>query len=213
MNKRYISLLAAAVLATGGAGAAAWAADKPKTDGAMHQREWKREDRPFSQPSERVEARLAYIRTALKITDAQKPQWDAYADAMRADARDADKRMADMRKKMEERWNARKDGKDAQRDDWQPPTAIERLEHERQFMSDELARLDARIAVEKPLYAALSPTQKQVADEVLGHGGHGGHGGMGHGGMGHGPMMGHEGPMGPGGPPMGAMGPGPGEQG
>lgn len=205
MNKRYINLLVAAALAAGGAGAAAWAADKPKNDGAMHQREWKREDRPFSQPSERVEARLAYIRTALKITDAQKPQWDAYADAMRADARDADKRMADMRKKMEERWNARKDGKEdktAQRDDWQPPTAIERLDHERQFLSDELARLDARIAVEKPLYAALSPTQKQVADEVLGHGGHGGHGGFGHGGFGHGgghgPMMGHEGPMGPG---------------
>jgi len=32
---------------------------------------------------ERVEARLAYLKTALKITDAQQSQWDAFASVMR----------------------------------------------------------------------------------------------------------------------------------
>jgi hypothetical protein len=30
----------------------------------------------------RIEARLAYLRTALKITDAQQPQWNANADVL-----------------------------------------------------------------------------------------------------------------------------------
>ena len=39
--------------------------------------------RAFSMPGERVEARLAYMKTALKITDAQQAQWNAFADVAR----------------------------------------------------------------------------------------------------------------------------------
>src|ERR1035437_1390765 len=46
------------------------------------------EHRPFTRPTERIEARLAYIKTALKITDAQQSQWDGYASFVRKNAQD-----------------------------------------------------------------------------------------------------------------------------
>ena len=33
-----------------------------------------------------VEGRIAFLKTELKITDAQTPQWNAFADALRANA-------------------------------------------------------------------------------------------------------------------------------
>ena len=38
-------------------------------------------------PFEHVEGRIAFLKAELKITDAQKPQWDAFADALRANAK------------------------------------------------------------------------------------------------------------------------------
>ena len=131
----------------------------------------------FSLPSERVEARLAYIKTALKITDAQQPQWDAFAGVMRKQAKEADVRMQEHRAKMTA------DGAHKR------PNAIERLERQQAHMATASTRIGERLAAQKPLYAALSPEQQQIADKVLaGHDGkHGGrHGGRGghHGGHG-----------------------------
>ena len=42
--------------------------------------------------AEHVEGRIAFLKTELKITDAQQPLWNAVADAMRANA----KEMTDM---------------------------------------------------------------------------------------------------------------------
>jgi hypothetical protein len=39
------------------------------------------------QPGQHIEGRLAFLKTELKITDAQAPQWNAYADALRANAK------------------------------------------------------------------------------------------------------------------------------
>jgi len=44
----------------------------------------------------RVEGRIAFLRTELRITDAQQPAWNAFADALRAEARS----MQDMRQRM-----------------------------------------------------------------------------------------------------------------
>ena len=55
----------------------------------------------FTKPSERIEARLAYIRTALKITDAQQAQWNAFAETLRNQARSADQRMQEFRAQRE----------------------------------------------------------------------------------------------------------------
>jgi periplasmic protein CpxP/Spy len=112
-------------------------------------------DRPFSRPSERVEARLAYEKTALKITDAQQSQWDAYANFARKNAQDMEQRFRSMRSGEQEHSKH------------QRPNAIERLERAQSFLVDAAARISQRLAVEKPLYAALSPGQQKVADVVL----------------------------------------------
>lgn len=112
-------------------------------------------DRPFSRPTERVEARLAYVKTALKITAAQQPQWDAYASLVRKYAQD-----------LEQRFESRRAAA-AGRAPQQRPSAIERLERAQSFHAEAVTRLNQLLAVEKPLYAALSPQQQQVADVVL----------------------------------------------
>jgi protein CpxP len=124
--------------------------------------------RAFTQPSERVEARLAYIRTALKITDAQQAQWNAFAETLRNQARAADQRMQEFRAQREQ-------GATRER-----PNAIARLEREQQRHAESAMRINERLAVQRPLYAALSTEQKAIADEVLAprrHGGRFGRGG------------------------------------
>ena len=125
----------------------------------------------FRLPSERVEARLAHLKTALKITDAQQTQWDAFANVKRKQAQGADARI-----------KARHDKK-ATRTEHQHATAIEQLEYRQQRMVMASERMGELLAVQKPLYAALSPEQQQLADKVLAgrrdggkRGGHRGHG-------------------------------------
>jgi hypothetical protein len=113
------------------------------------------EKRAFSLPSERVEARLAYLKTALKITAAQQTQWDAYAGEVRKEAGEMDQRVQAWRSHMTQ----------GPRD--HAPTAIERIERTQARLAAVLQRLNERLAVEKPLYAALTPDQKLVADEIL----------------------------------------------
>jgi periplasmic protein CpxP/Spy len=112
-------------------------------------------DRPFSRPTERVEARLAYVKTALKITDAQQSQWDAYANFARKNAQDMEQRFKSMRSDKQEHPKH------------QRPNAIERLERAQSFLADAVTRINQLLAVEKPLYAALSPEQQKAADVVL----------------------------------------------
>lgn len=133
------------------------------------------QDRAFKH-ADRVEARLAYLRSALKITAAQQSQWDAYANVHR-------KHAAAMEQGMQER-RARFD-KERGATERRRPTAVERHEFQRARLTVAAQRLDELLAVEKPLYAVLSPEQQRVADEVLAPGGRGGRGGHGaHGGHG-----------------------------
>src|SRR5689334_7138150 len=57
------------------------------------------ERRAHRSASERVEARIAYIRTALKITDAQNAQFENFANVLRKHAKDRDQRMEAFRAK------------------------------------------------------------------------------------------------------------------
>jgi hypothetical protein len=127
--------------------------------------------RAFRLPSERVEARLAYVRTALKITDAQQAQWESFANVLRKHARDMDQRI---QQRMAQRQQA-----GAQRTERPRFSAIERLERQQQRLTQRSARLNEVIAAAKPLYAAFSPEQKQLADQMLGERGQRGgqHGG------------------------------------
>lgn len=172
MNKLMMSALIAAGFAAAVPLSMAQTAS-PAPGAAQHQHQhFHHGKQAFSLPGERVEARLAYIKTALKITDAQQTQWDNFAGVMRKQARDADVQIQERRAKM------------AGNTEHKRPTAIERLERQQAFMATASARIGERLAVQKPLYAALSPEQQQVADKVLvghggkrsGHGRHGGHG-------------------------------------
>jgi hypothetical protein len=123
----------------------------PSASGHAH----KMADHPFSRPTERVDAKLAYVKTALKITDAQQSQWDAYASFVRKNAQD-----------MEQRFQSRRSAH-SEHSKHQRPNAIERLERTQSFLADAVTRINQLLAVEKPLYAALSPEQQKVADVVL----------------------------------------------
>jgi hypothetical protein len=170
MNKLLNTGLAS-VLALAAAGAIAQAPGnppaQPRGQGPMMDRTHRADTRAMK-PADRAEARLAYLRTALKITPAQEPQWNAYANFVRKATADAQQRFDQLRT---ERANA------------QRPNAIERLQRQQSMAQEQSRRLGELIAVQKPLYDSLSPDQKKVADEVLGpqrmfahRGGHGGPG-------------------------------------
>jgi len=122
---------------------------------AQHEPMMQQQPRPFSLPSERIEARLAYLRTALKITPAQETQWNAYAEVARRHARAQDERAKSWQADMHERMHGPQ------------PSAVERLERMQSFHADAVVRLNETLAALKPLYAALSPQQKAIADEIL----------------------------------------------
>ena len=103
-------------------------------------------------PSERVEARLAYQKTALKITDAQAAQWDAYANVVRKHAQAADQRVQQRRARMAE----------AKGGERKRPTAIERLERRQQMLTVAAARSTELLTVQKPLYRRCRATSSAL---------------------------------------------------
>lgn len=114
----------------------------------------------FRMPSERIEARLAYLKTALKITDAQQAQWDNFANVLRTQAREMDKRIQEHRAEPNQpRPNV-------------TVTAIDRLERMEARMQQRAARLNDVIGAAKPLYASFTPEQKQIADQMVAKAGH-----------------------------------------
>jgi hypothetical protein len=104
---------------------------------------------------DRVEGRIAFLRTELKITDAQAGAWNGVADALRANA----KKLAEVRASMMPRPG---DGQP------QASTIAGRLDLQEQWL---LARLDGTRAM-KAAFAKLTETlsddQKQTANDLLG---------------------------------------------
>lgn len=112
--------------------------------------------------TERVEARIAQLKTTLKITDAQLPQWNAFADTLRKQAQAGGERMK---------------ARQASAKGAKPATAIEQLEQRKAFLAAASARMDELLAAAKPLYAAFSPEQQKIADGLLARHGERGRGG------------------------------------
>ena len=97
-----------------------------------------------------VEARLAYVKTALSITEEQATAWKAYEDAARADVQSMQTVHQAMMTAM------------------QSGSAIDRMQTHITMMQ---ARLDALKVLEpaaETLYQALTPEQKKKADTLLG---------------------------------------------
>jgi hypothetical protein len=98
-----------------------------------------------------VEGRLAFLKTELKITDAQLPLWNAVADAIRANA-----------KSMSELMSGAMMGSSQT-----TATLPEKLALREKMMTAHLEALRRLKTAVDPLYAALSPEQKKSADELL----------------------------------------------
>jgi len=97
-----------------------------------------------------IEGRLAFIKTELKITAAQETLWNSYAAA----ARDSAGTML-----------ARCTAMAAQRNS--SISLPDRLDQNEQLMAARVNALRAVNAALKPLYAALSDSQKKSADELF----------------------------------------------
>jgi hypothetical protein len=166
MNRKLIAALFTVGLASAMPAAIAQTAS-PQTKGPQASHARQDHHAKHQLPSERIEARLAYIQMALKITDAQKPQWETFAATLRKQAREADKRVQERRTQM------------ADRSKQQNVSAIERLERRQRMMAARVQHMNELIAASKPLYATLNPDQKLIADGLLsprnGKGGHKGH--------------------------------------
>jgi LTXXQ motif family protein len=103
--------------------------------------------------ADHVEGRIAFLKAELKIIDAQLPQWNAFADALRSNAR----RMAEMGKIMQGEMTG------------QPPTlsAPDRLDRMEKMMTTMLEAVRSAKGALGPLYAALNDEQKKTADALL----------------------------------------------
>ena len=99
---------------------------------------------------DRIDAHLAYARAALHITDAQAPQWNAFAEAARAAAQGLRQALAP-----------------AVQAAGQPLSAPEQLERHAGLLSAQLEATRAMARAAKPLYDALSDEQKRTANELM----------------------------------------------
>ena len=107
-------------------------------------------------PVAAADKRLARLKTDLKITSAQEPAWNAYAEQIRQHAGEMQALHNQMREKAS--GNTR-------------PSAPERAERQAQFAKQQGEYLERLAGLTKDLYATLTPEQKTLADQRLGRGG------------------------------------------
>ena len=109
---------------------------------------------PRPERPSRIEGRLAFLKTELKITDAQTRQWEALAAIMRQQDQARRDQMRQVREEREQR-----------RD--RPMSAVERFELRERMSAAQLERSKQFLAAFKPLYEQLSDEQKKTADELF----------------------------------------------
>jgi LTXXQ motif family protein len=97
-----------------------------------------------------TEGRLAFIKTELKITDAQMSQWNAFADAVRANGA----AMADMGRSMMSQHAS-------------GSTLPERLAAEDKALGAHYTAFKKTTEALNNLYGVLSPEQKKIADGII----------------------------------------------
>ena len=99
--------------------------------------------------AEHIEGRIAYLRTELKITDAQLAQWTTFADTLRSNA-----------KALQQAHTQAKPGNGAS-------SAPDQLDRQATLATAQAEALKTLAGAERSLYAALTDEQKQLADELL----------------------------------------------
>lgn len=102
-----------------------------------------------------VEGRIAFLKAELKITEAEMPQWNAFADALRANA----SRMGEMHTTIMHGGMTSQDGA--------LMSALDRLDRAEKTMSAMLEAVKATRAALAPLYAVFTEEQKKAADQLI----------------------------------------------
>jgi hypothetical protein len=125
-------------------------------------------------PSQHIEGRLAFLKTELKITEAQAAPWNAYADAVRANA----KRMGELMDQMMSGNMAMQgqpgmmmqgqSGMMMQGQSGMMMSLPDRLNRAEQHMAAHMEMLAAIKGPTMQLYGALSEEQKRLADQLIG---------------------------------------------
>ncbi|WP_322043442.1 Spy/CpxP family protein refolding chaperone [Paraburkholderia sp. J67] len=108
-----------------------------------------------AQHQQRVEERITYLHSALKITAEQEPQWKTFADVMRSNGQT----MADLYKQ-------RVEG-EAQRN------ALDDMKQYAQITQAHADDMQKLVTAFEPLYTSFSPEQKKLADTTFRHPDHG----------------------------------------
>jgi Spy/CpxP family protein refolding chaperone len=103
-------------------------------------------------PKAMVEGRLAYVKTALGITDDQASVWNSYADAARAKQQGV------------------QSARDAMMKTMQSGTVIDRMQSRIAITQAALDALKAMQPSTEALYKALTPEQQKKADAMMGRG-------------------------------------------
>ena len=103
-------------------------------------------------PKAMVEGRLAYVKTALGITDDQASIWNSSADAARA------------------KQQGMQSARDAMMKTMQSGTVIDRMQSRIAMTQAELDALKAMQPSTEALYKALTPEQQKNANAMLGRG-------------------------------------------
>ncbi|HYM18869.1 MAG TPA: Spy/CpxP family protein refolding chaperone [Micropepsaceae bacterium] len=127
----------------------------------------RRDDGQYNRRDDRLERRLDYLRSELRITPAQERLWDDFASVVRDTAERGPVRgpgfgrdRGDFRGPPDDRGAYRDDRRDA-------PSILDRLERRQQNLADQNDRLNRLVTALRPLYAALSADQKRTADREL----------------------------------------------
>jgi recombinational DNA repair ATPase RecF len=99
--------------------------------------------------AEHVEGRVAFLKAELKITDAQLPQWNGFAQVVRDNATAMQGMQGGMMAMN------------------QAATLPDKLAAREKMMSARIEAVRNLKAAAEPLYAALSADQRKTADEIM----------------------------------------------
>ncbi|MEM5420092.1 MULTISPECIES: Spy/CpxP family protein refolding chaperone [Paraburkholderia] len=105
-----------------------------------------------AQHQQRVEERITWLHTQLKITPEQEPQWKTFADTMRSNG----ETMANLFKQRAESESSR--------------NALDDMKQYAQIAQAHADDMQKLVSAFEPLYTSLSPEQKKLADQSFRHG-------------------------------------------
>lgn len=155
MNKQF--LIPAAVILALGTGVAGWQINTASAQAANAPAATQGQQ-PHRDFSARLNRHIDHLKAELKVTPAQEPLFNSWAQAMRDNAAERQKSFEDMR---------------ATRG--QPHTAVDRLETGVQLTQLRVTQDQRYLDAFRPLYNSLNADQKKVADHMMAprHFGHG----------------------------------------